>query len=435
MASRRFGISTVIATAALSTAALVAGSSGASGELGVDSTGMTPTTSFMSPQDPSVRVEVYNSKPWMTTSGKDISIMQKYNWLIDHATGNVKLAMYNWGNNDQLPVADRLSTAITEARARDVNIRMVAKGSDYNSDYTGDHNYVPNGLISSMVADGDYHLCNFNHTTWKPSYDPDPDDPNDSDNFASCRAGSNATDASMHAKFATFQTITDGSTTHNYVSVITSANHNSSNWAMTNNAVVIYGDKELYDALNSWWVTMYHENDTGNRAIATQVGTLYTSPWSGSDPIAGRLTPFSQYTTTGGCQVNVTQAEFDDSRIAVADQLIALRKKGCAVKVLVSDIDDSDSVNEIDVKGKLQDAGAVVLSDPPTQVHDKSILIKATTGSTGTPRYFYFTGSQNLNNSGWKSDEETFFKLELNSTAYAALSTQFGQHWVAQGGS
>src|SRR4051794_29036319 len=113
MTSRLIGTRTMLAAAVVGACALLAGPSGASGDPVDNSTGMTPTTTFNSPQDPSVRVEVYTSKPWLTTSGDDIAILQKYNWLIDHATGKVKLSMYNWGNNHELPVADRLSTAIT----------------------------------------------------------------------------------------------------------------------------------------------------------------------------------------------------------------------------------------------------------------------------------------------------------------------------------
>ncbi|MGC3994762.1 MAG: phospholipase D-like domain-containing protein [Propionicimonas sp.] len=384
-----------------------------------NSTAVEPTTTFSAPNDAGVKVEIYNSEPWVPTSGDDIVILKKYNSLINNATGSVRLSLYNWGNNDKLPdSADRLSTTIAAARSRGVDLRAIANGTNYNLP-----DYVPAGLVNAMLADGTYHVCNT--PTGVPNTNAQ----------TSCEANSivagdgEGSGSTMHAKFATFQNSTDATgTSWQWVSLITSANHASSNWDNSNNAVVVYGDKALYDALNAWWDSMNSETDTGNLSVGTQATTLYTSPWSGSDPVAGRLDAFTKYSTTGGCQVYVTENEFNNSRVAVADQLVKLHDdRDCTIKVLVSVIGST-------IKSKLAGKASIIVATENI-VHDKSILIKAATNSSHDPRYFFFAGSQNLNESGWKWDEETFLKVELTASAYAALRSQFGDHWVHEHGS
>jgi phosphatidylserine/phosphatidylglycerophosphate/cardiolipin synthase-like enzyme len=97
--------------------------------------------------------------------------------------------------------------------------------------------------------------------------------------------------------------------------------------------------------------------------------------------------------------VRVLQAELLDSRLAVVDRLVAMRRGGCKVWVATHRV-------EPEALARLQAVDIPVHLKP---IHDKSFLVYGKVG--GEYQYRVYTGSQNMSYSAAHRFDEIFVKL------------------------
>jgi hypothetical protein len=245
----------------------------------------------------------------------------------------------------------------------------------------------------------------------------------------SCVAAAQA-NAISHTKLFVFSTATapDGTVASN-VSWFGSANQTrTSGMNLFNNTVTVYGDATLYSRFRGYLDDLYRQRRradyydpaSGRGHFLAAAADAYASPESTTDLIVNRL---DDITPTSSCRVRVMQASVRDSRMAVVDRLIAMKRGGCKVWVVADTVEPA-------AKAKLEAAGISVRHH---QIHDKAFLVYGK--YDGTYRYRVYTGSHNLSKSANRYYDEIFVKLapETGTThpVYDAYYTHFNDAYNA----
>jgi len=249
----------------------------------------------------------------------------------------------------------------------------------------------------------------------------------------------------MHSKFATFSRTVDGGVTKTGVVAVTSANMTWSQADAYNNLVIVSGDATTFNGYNAVFDDMFR-NRRNNDYQGGDPDGYFTSPGAKStsyfqpradssgrmgpeartDTVAGHL----RYLTGGrGCEVKVAQAMIHDSRPAVIDQLVRIRRAGCRALVAYTSIQPR-------AKETLQRAGASLCvvrtphsnSDVVTSIHSKYYLLRGTyAGSPGAARVF--TGSHNWTLSALRLNDEVILKL-WEPAVVTAFDGNFEKMWA-----
>jgi phosphatidylserine/phosphatidylglycerophosphate/cardiolipin synthase-like enzyme len=235
---------------------------------------------------------------------------------------------------------------------------------------------------------------------------------------------SSAADAIAHTKLFVFSAATapDGSA-HRNVSWFGSANQTShSGQELFNNTVTVYGDTELYNQFRTYLRDLfnqarradYYDPDSGRGHILAGAADAYVSPESTTDLVVNRL---DDVTPDASCRVRVMHASIRDSRMAVVNRIIAMKRGGCKVWVVANTV-------EPQALAALKGAGISVREHI---IHDKMFAVFGKYGS----RYEFrvYTGSHNLSASANRKYDEIFVKLapETGTThpIYDAYFTHF----------
>ncbi|MFB9904742.1 phospholipase D-like domain-containing protein [Allokutzneria oryzae] len=182
-----------------------------------------------------------------------------------------------------------------------------------------------------------------------------------------------------------------------------------------NNAVVVHGDKPLYDFFDQHLDAMLNQKRTSNynkyfRSDTASV-RAYLSPRADSkggtsaehstDTIAQVL---KYVKSEPGCTVDVAHAQFTGPRQPVISELVRIGKLGCKVRVLVGD-NLSQYVRDA-FKGQKN-----ITVRQLKKLHSKYIVVKSHYNDTAK-RHLVFTGSQNLTGPALRTHDETLIRVE-----------------------
>ncbi|EOD66048.1 phospholipase D-like domain-containing protein [Amycolatopsis vancoresmycina] len=222
------------------------------------------------------------------------------------------------------------------------------------------------------------------------------------------------------------------------VVVIGSYNLTTVQGNLFNNALLTYGDPDLYAFYLGHVQKMLAQKknnnyfaDAGYHKTLTTMVTSYLSPRADShggtseefatDTWAQLLKYVTKYET--GCSLNVVQANIADSRTPVVDELVRIAKLGCKVRIVY---DDMGTAALAALKGKAN----VTLKRFNTTVNDREISVHSKymlyTGnySEKAGRQLVFTGSHNVSGAALRDNDEILIKVE-NAAISAAYQDNF----------
>jgi phosphatidylserine/phosphatidylglycerophosphate/cardiolipin synthase-like enzyme len=235
---------------------------------------------------------------------------------------------------------------------------------------------------------------------------------------------STADGAISHTKLFAFSTATapDGAVASDVV-WFGSANQTFASGArLYNNTVAVYGDASLFTQLRSYLGDLFAQNRladyydpaSGRGHFLASAADVYASPEAQTDLVVNRLDDIAPDST---CRVRVMQASVRDSRLAVVDQLVAMKRGGCHIWVVTDTVEPR-------ALAALHAAQIPVHKMP---IHDKSFLVSGTFGATSEFRVY--TGSHNLSGGSAHRFDEIFVKLAAETGAthpiYDAYFTHF----------
>ncbi|SDN43445.1 phospholipase D-like domain-containing protein [Allokutzneria albata] len=243
--------------------------------------------------------------------------------------------------------------------------------------------------------------------------------------YSSCI--SNRTGAINHNKVFMF------SKTKNMTNAVWVASFNLTNSqnSQFNNAVVVHGDKPLYDFFDQHLDTMLNQKRTADynkyfRSDTAQV-RAYLSPRADSsggtsaehatDTVA-QVLKYVKFES--GCTVDVAHAQFTGPRKPVIDELIRVGKLGCKVRVLIGE-NLSQYVSDA-LKGQTN----ITVRQLPN-LHSKYIVVKSHYNDAAK-RQLVFTGSHNLTGPALRTHDETLIRVERPEVS-KAYSDNFAAIW------
>ena len=235
---------------------------------------------------------------------------------------------------------------------------------------------------------------------------------------------STATDGISHTKLFVFTHATaPDQTQSDKVVWFGSANQTyASGMRLYNNTVTIYGDGPLYDQMRDYLDDLrlrvraadYYDPGSGRGHVLTASADVYISPESTTDLVVNRL---DDITPDSKCRVRVMQASIRDSRIAVVDRLIAMKRGGCQVQVVADTVEPA-------ALAALKGANIPVRE---MLIHDKSFLVYAKYGSAY--QYRVYTGSHNLSGGALRKYDEIFVKLAPETGAIHPVFDLYVTHF------
>ncbi|GGP04129.1 phospholipase D-like domain-containing protein [Nonomuraea glycinis] len=231
-------------------------------------------------------------------------------------------------------------------------------------------------------------------------------------------------DKGQHNKFYLFSKTGDASN----VVVQSSANltdlNSSTYW---NNAVVLPGNKRLYQAYDGYFEDLAAERKNLDYYRVVNTGSKGGSVRAHFFPKAGTADPIVEYLDKVSCKggrttVRVGMSEWDTYRIAIPEKLRDLAAQGCTVKVVYGIMDDEVKqvlLSEPRVELRTLGTGGAL----PGRVHSKYLLIE---GSYDGERdaHWVFTGSHNYNLTSLRRNDEALLRLN-NKTVYRQYVANF----------
>jgi phosphatidylserine/phosphatidylglycerophosphate/cardiolipin synthase-like enzyme len=218
------------------------------------------------------------------------------------------------------------------------------------------------------------------------------------------------------------------------VVVIGSYNLTTSQGNMFNNALLTYGDPDLYGFYLGHVQKMLAQKrdndyfaDGGYHKSPDSQVTSYLSPRA--DSAGGRSEEFATDTWAQllkwitqyepGCALDVVQANIADSRTPVVSELARIAKLGCQVRIVYGTIGTAALAS---LKGKANltlKRFSSTVNDREITVHSKYMLYRGHYNETAH-RSIVFTGSHNVSGAALRGNDEILIKVEnpAISTAY-----------------
>lgn len=300
------------------------------------------------------------------------------------AGSRIRMSIYNLTVNS-------VYKAINAARARGVDVRVVANGENHSST-------LLRRLAERMGS----------HFTWC---------------WNACI--SSHSEGIMHAKYMLFSRTRDNSgAMRRHVVWVSSANFSGSGYDLSNNSVTTYGDEVLYEGyLTDVWRPMrsstrwsdYYDSASGRGYFGSAASntTVYVSPEGQYDLVYTRLGYINPGTD---CTIRVMHNMVNDSRSAVVNRLVDLKKDGCRVLVAAKTIDPEN-------RERFRDAG--IPFKTRLKIHDKAIIVRARYDHSSSPRTVILTGSHNLSYSALRYNDELLVKLTDSTALYKAFVSHF----------
>ncbi|MET7966319.1 phospholipase D-like domain-containing protein [Micromonospora sp. NPDC005305] len=230
----------------------------------------------------------------------------------------------------------------------------------------------------------------------------------------------------MHNKFALF------AETGGQRDVVVQASNNITDVNSTsywNNLVVLPGNSKLFAGYGKYFDDLAAEVQNPDYDTTVTTGmrggqvTAQFYPVADRDPIAQRLHQVG-CKTEGRTRVEIGQSEWDDSRLAIVDELAALKAAGCQVRVVHGLADDAvtAALDAAGIERRVLDGSSLA-----GRIHSKYIVVTDPTG-LGSSQGWVMTGSHNFNATSLQRNDEAMVELSEHSIveAYAA---NFARLW------
>ncbi|MEO3805177.1 phospholipase D-like domain-containing protein [Nonomuraea sp. B1E8] len=226
----------------------------------------------------------------------------------------------------------------------------------------------------------------------------------------------------QHNKFYLFSRTGDASA----VVVQSSANlTNLNSTTYWNNAVVLPGNRRLYDAYAGYFADLAAERKNLDYYRVVQTGgpggsvRAHFFPKASGDPIVDEL---GKVSCRGGTTIRAGMSEWDAYRVAIPRRLRDLAAEGCTVRIVYGIMDDE--VKElllaeprVELRA-LGDGGAL-----PGRVHSKYLLVEGSYDGDRHARWV-FTGSHNYNETSLRRNDEVLLRLN-NRNVYGRYVANF----------
>ena len=328
---------------------------------------------------------VFFSVPKMDNSAnqRDYTLETQLKSLLTHtpAGAQVRVSLYQWSRST-------MADAFIAAARRGVDVQVVLDGSNKDR--------VAVDKLRAGLGAGKVTLCTARD--------------------ACIGTGIN------HNKFFLFSKLDDGSTN---VVVQSSANLTAGQLSEHNNMVVIRNDPKLYAGYRAYWNDLhahrqnlnYYDTVNGTHAVKA-----YFFPRNvGGDTVVNVL---DNITSCRNTKVRVAMAFFANNRSAVADALARQARRGCDVRVVVRENEDTGST----IVGRMRRGGVKVerykMHANGEGVHSKYLLIEGE--YLGNRRKIVWTGSHNYTGGALRTNDETLIKITNN-----AVYDKFAANWTA----
>ncbi|MEV4060397.1 phospholipase D-like domain-containing protein [Nonomuraea dietziae] len=204
-------------------------------------------------------------------------------------------------------------------------------------------------------------------------------------------------DKGQHNKFYLFSRTGDASD----VVVQSSANltdlNSTTYW---NNAVVFAGDRKLSRAYNSYFEDLAAERKNLDYDRTVHAGRVVATffPQAEGDPVVDSLRRVS---CRRGEKIRVGMSEWDTFRIAIADRLRELARRGCDVQIVAGILSPEVSQSLLAEPGvdlRLLANGSAL----PGRIHSKYLLVDGKV----------YTGSHNFNETSLRRNDETLLRVD-----------------------
>lgn len=256
---------------------------------------------------------------------------------------------------------------------------------------------------------------------------------------------SNHPSSIQHEKYLTFSTTYNAQGTRlSRVVVVMSANLTSiAGYDQWNNAVVMYGDTEWYDAWKS------HFNEQRSEIKRDDYYTPSASPPSGyfqspltyftaffspnkvgdGDIVADRLVqdriPGDAGANDSGCLLWVNQSIINSSRALVTDEFKRIRDQGCDVRILYDQFEGAAGDEWFGIP--IQQAGTLVSGELVDHTHHKYIVYRGRYDGVSNKKRVW-TGSHNLTGAALVENDEVLLKLGTTAM-FNDFRDNFCQMW------
>lgn len=253
-----------------------------------------------------------------------------------------------------------------------------------------------------------------------------------------CLLHPNTTYGLMHSKYALFSQArdSDGKLWDNVVWITSSNTNQASGGKKSNLSFAIFGDAGAYKGLLAGvWNVQLGQNVTDafktlsiSGIQATSLDTVfYPSPRYGATKsardIEAQFLLSQSNAKLGGvksnCRAHLVHSLFSSYRSLVGDALVALKKDGCSVKIVL----DENSLIDLTSTyfAMSEQLRSLIDTTEVANVHDKSIALSYTLGTRKVG--VTFMGSANLNGTSIYSDELVMKTSNLEATAATQLQS------------
>lgn len=199
-----------------------------------------------------------------------------------------------------------------------------------------------------------------------------------------------------------------------------------------NNAVTFTGNRGLYDGYASYFEDLAEEVQQPDYYRTVTSGmqggkvTAHFFPSATVDPVQERLSELG-CKANGATEVRIGMSEWDESRIGIADRLVAMAQDGCSVRIVHGPM-DSEVLDLLAAQPGVElrelNSGAL-----PGRIHSKYLIVEDATGKN-SGRNVVMTGSHNYNATSLRRNDEAIVETS-NRDIYLQYRENFEQMWTA----
>lgn len=227
-----------------------------------------------------------------------------------------------------------------------------------------------------------------------------------------------------HNKFALFSNLNSG---EKHLVAVTSSNLNVDQQFMHNDLLIVKDDETLYSEFLRYWESISTDKTEFSRfksvlSKENEIQAYFFPIFWGRDPVLDILKDVD--CSIPGSSIKLAHSRFDDSRVEVAKQLKLLQEQGCDLKLILRTERSVRSPGRevINILGRFialldyKDKNGEIISK--NSIHTKMILIDAGFRGSSTRQKIILTGSQNLNYTSWKLNDEVMLMIRGNDEVF-----------------
>jgi phosphatidylserine/phosphatidylglycerophosphate/cardiolipin synthase-like enzyme len=309
--------------------------------------------------------------------------------------------------------------AVIAAQARGVKVLVAGNGKDVEPDST------EYDRLRAALGSDNFHRC----------YAPPT---SKTEAFRGCIPA--RPNSFMHSKFYTFSQ----TGTQTDVVAVTSANMTWSQLSQYNDMIITSGDQSMYDGYVRYFNDLFNMRRNNNYTMSPDgtvrssgTGTTsYFSPRADSsggtnaeastDTVALTMKPLA---SGPDCSVKIMISDYESARSPITDQLVRLKKSGCDVRMLYTQV---DSTVLTALAGVGIPARQILTARPNGVVnllHNKMYLMTGTYDGVANVRQVYM-GSQNWLRASLRSGDEILMGSDYGPVV-DTYDAYFERAWAA----